>query len=157
MTHLTSSHSKAKANGDAPSGQPLDPADNNTTKGDEEQEEQDCDTNIEDSTRKDSGDGGESPTTKISQKSELLKGMDVRARKFAEASYEEASLWDAFSTYLCYAMLVICGYVNDIIRPRTTLEKNREVNVEALLVFFILNITLIEFIILGLRITLRFL
>lgn len=50
-----------------------------------------------------------------------------KVRKFAGESFEEASLWDAFCTYLCYAVLVIVGYVNDFIRPRTTLEKNREV------------------------------
>lgn len=48
-------------------------------------------------------------------------------RKRAGESFEECSLWDAFCTYLCYAVLVLVGYVNDLVRPRTAKEKHRDV------------------------------
>ena len=41
---------------------------------------------------------------------------------------EPCSLIDAFFTYLCYAVLVLVGYMNDFIRPITTQEKNRPVS-----------------------------
>jgi hypothetical protein len=48
-------------------------------------------------------------------------------RRQAKESFEECSLWDAFCTYMCYAFLVIVGYINDIFRPRANQEKNRQV------------------------------
>jgi len=49
-------------------------------------------------------------------------------RKQAGESFEECSFWDAFCTYMCYAFLVIVGYINDVIRPRANQEKNRQVS-----------------------------
>jgi hypothetical protein len=42
-------------------------------------------------------------------------------------SFEQCSLLDALYTYLCYTVLVLVGYVNDILRPRASTEKFRMV------------------------------
>lgn len=62
---------------------------------------------------------------KIDDRGASFKKHEVRKR--AGESFEECSLWDAFCTYLCYAVLVLVGYVNDLLRPRTATEKHREV------------------------------
>ena len=43
-------------------------------------------------------------------------------------SFEPCSYLLAFYTYFSYAVLAIVGYVNDIVRPRASAEKNRQVN-----------------------------
>ena len=48
-------------------------------------------------------------------------------KKAVSESFEPCSYLDAFYTYLCYAVLAIVGYVNDIVRPRASAEKNRQV------------------------------
>ena len=42
---------------------------------------------------------------------------------------EPCPLLHAIFTYLCYAVLILVGYINDLIRPRTSKEKQREVRI----------------------------
>ncbi|CAG7818410.1 unnamed protein product, partial [Allacma fusca] len=57
--------------------------------------------------------------------SDISKLRDDRLRKKVQEEVESCSFVDAFFTYLCYAVLVIVGYFNDFIRPRTSQERNR--------------------------------
>lgn len=118
MTHLSSPTSSPSPNGSCGVGS--GDATSSQSKLDEEGSDQ------EDFVR----GGGGSDIIETTCRQPLTNGFKAtnRVRKFAKDSFEEASLWDAFCTYVCYAFLVIVGYVNDIIRPRTTLEKNREVS-----------------------------
>ncbi len=74
---------------------------------------------------------------KIDDRGASFKTHEVRKR--AGESFEECSLWDAFCTYLCYAVLVIVGYVNDLVRPRTANEKHRDVRQLFHRIFYILK------------------
>ena len=56
----------------------------------------------------------------------LRKRKRIEPRAISE-SFEQCSIWDAFCTYLCYAVLVLVGYANDIIRPTASKERNREI------------------------------
>ena len=44
-------------------------------------------------------------------------------------SFEPCSYLLALYTYFSYAVLAILGYVNDIVRPRASAQKNRQVSV----------------------------
>lgn len=53
-----------------------------------------------------------------------------RAKREIHESFEQCSYWDAFCTYMCYFVLVVVGYANDIIRPLAEKEKNRNVSLQ---------------------------
>ncbi|CAG7727542.1 unnamed protein product, partial [Allacma fusca] len=57
-------------------------------------------------------------------KMEQNNNRDKVPRKVQE-SFEKCSFIDAFYTYMCYAVLVIVGYINDLVRPRASVERNR--------------------------------
>ena len=62
------------------------------------------------------------------------KKKQSRNKKIQEEN-EPCSLIDAFFTYLCYAVLVLVGYMNDFIRPITTQEKNRPVSCRIVIIY----------------------
>lgn len=70
---------------------------------------------------------------RVEQRKEVTTFKKREQRKRAGESFEECSLWDAFCTYLCYAVLVLVGYVNDFVRPRTAKEKHRDVSFFAII------------------------
>lgn len=66
----------------------------------------------------------------LSTKSKLNGGKNATGcDKPVKESFEPCSYIDAFYTYLCYAVLAIVGYINDIVRPRAAAEKYREVSI----------------------------
>lgn len=59
-------------------------------------------------------------------------GKPIRKKKTTmreiHQQFEQCSYWDAFCTYICYFVLFVVGYANDLIRPSAGKENHRHVS-----------------------------